>query len=142
ENFEFKAARQMQAVLMRRKAELEVALAQARGTNFENPDVSQVSIGTVVTVRDTATENRETYTVLGAWDGNPERQIISYKTALGQALLGRKVGETVNLNTEQGSGTFEIVSIEPAPVDVLPDTSLDGETEPVSAPATEEAALS
>lgn len=142
ENFEFKAARQMQAVLMRRKAELEVALAQARGTNFENPDLSQVSIGTVVTVRDTATENRETYTVLGAWDGDPDRQIISYKTALGQALLGRKVGETVSLNTDQGSGTFEIVSIEPAAVDVLPEASLNGEAEPVSAPATEEPALS
>jgi transcription elongation GreA/GreB family factor len=142
ENFEFKAARQMQAVLMRRKAELEVALAQARGTNFENPDLSQVSIGTIVTVRETATGNQETYTVLGAWDGDPERQIISYKTALGQALLGRRAGETVSLNTDHGSGTVEIVSIEPAPVDVLPEASLDGEAEAVSATATEEAALS
>ncbi len=120
ENFEFKAAKEMQAVLMRRKSELEAALHQARGTSFENPDTSQVSIGTVVRLRDSSADNEETYTLLGAWDGDPDRQIISYQTAIGQALLGRKVGEKVNLNTEQGSGTFEITAIEAAPVDVMP----------------------
>ena len=49
ENFEFKAAKEMQAVLMRRKSELEAALHNARGTAFESPDTSQVSIGTIVT---------------------------------------------------------------------------------------------
>jgi transcription elongation factor GreA len=117
ENFEFKAAKQMQAVLMRRKAELEVMLAQARGTSFENPDTSQVSIGTVVTLRDVASDKQETYTILGAWDGDPERSIISYQTAIGQALLGRRVGEVVTLNTDQGEGQFQIVSINPGPVD-------------------------
>jgi transcription elongation GreA/GreB family factor len=145
ENFEFKAAKQMQAVLMRRKAELEVALAQARGTNFENPDTSQVSIGTVVRLRETATGKEETYTILGAWDGNPEQQIISYQAALGQALLGHRVGETVNLNTDQGSGTFQIVSIAPAPVDVLPPEtqSLDGASDDaLHAPVEESAVVS
>src|SRR5215211_2492014 len=47
ENFEFKAAKEMQRVLMRRRAEMERDVSIARGTNFENPDVSQVSIGTV-----------------------------------------------------------------------------------------------
>jgi hypothetical protein len=50
ENFEYKAAKQMQAVLGRQRAELEQALHNARGTAFENPDTSRVSIGTVVTV--------------------------------------------------------------------------------------------
>ena len=120
ENFEFKAAKEMQAVLMRRKSELEAALFSARGTNFENPDLSQVSIGTVVTVRDTATNQNETYTLLGAWDGDPDRGILSYQTAIGQALLGKKVGDTVNLNPDNGAGTAEIVAIAAAPVDVLP----------------------
>lgn len=120
ENFEFKAAKEMQAVLMRRKAELEAALHRARGTNFENPDTSQVSIGTVVRLRDTVSGKEETFTLLGAWDGDPDRQIISYQTAIGQALLGHRVGEKVSLNTEQGSGSFEITGIEAAPVDVMP----------------------
>ena len=117
ENFEFKAAKQMQAVLMRRKVELEQMLHNARGTSFADADTSRVSIGTVATLRDKDSGKEEAYTILGAWDGNPDLHIISYQTAIGQALLGRKVGEAVLLNQEQGSAQLEIVSIEPAPVD-------------------------
>jgi transcription elongation GreA/GreB family factor len=128
ENFEYKAAKQMQAVLVRRRSELEQALQDARGTAFENPDTSRVSIGTIVTVRDKTSKKQETYTILGAWDGDPDRHIISYQTAIGQALLGHKAGETVTLP----NGEFEIISIEPAPVDqTAPDQSLT-EAEPAS----------
>jgi transcription elongation GreA/GreB family factor len=119
ENFEFKAAKQMQSVLMRRKAELEQMLHDARGTSFENPDTSRVSIGTIVTLRNAETNNEETYTILGAWDGDPDRHIISYQTAIGQALLGHEVGETVSLNTEHSAGQLTIVSIQPARTDEL-----------------------
>jgi transcription elongation GreA/GreB family factor len=113
ENFEYKAAKQMQAVLVRRRSELERDLQNARGTSFENPDTSRVSIGTVVSVRDKISRKTETYTILGAWDGDPDRHIISYQTAIGQALLGKKPGEVATLP----SGEVEVASIEPAPVD-------------------------
>ncbi len=114
ENFEFKAAKQMQSVLMRRKAELEQMLHNARGTSFENPDTSRVSIGTIVTSRNVETNKEETYTILGAWDGDPDRHVISYQTAIGQVLLGHEVGDTVSLNTE-GAAQFTIMSIQAAP---------------------------
>jgi transcription elongation factor GreA len=117
ENFEFKAAKQMQTVLMRRKAELEQMLDNARGTSFENVDTSRVSIGTIVTLRDMEANKEETYTILGAWDGDPDRHIISYQTAIGQALLGHKAGDAIPLNTEHGAAQFTIVSIQPAPPD-------------------------
>jgi len=118
ENFEFKAAKQMQSVLMRRKAELEQMLHAARGTSFENADTSRVSIGTIVTLRNVETNEDETYTILGAWDGNPERHIISYQTAIGQALLGHETGVNISLSTEHGGAAqFTIVSIQPAPPD-------------------------
>jgi len=117
ENFEFKAAKQMQSVLMRRKAELEQMLHNARGTSFENPDTSRVSIGTIVTLRDVEMNKEEIYTILGAWDGDPDRHIISYQTAIGQALLGHEIGKTISLNTEHGAAQFTIVSIQPAPQD-------------------------
>ncbi len=120
ENFEFKAAKEMQAVLMRRKSELEAALHRARGTSFEDPDTSQVSIGTVVTLREKKGGKTESYTLLGAWDSDPDQGIISYQTAIGQALLGHRVGEVVTVSTDQSAGEFEILSIEAAPVDVLP----------------------
>ena len=105
ENFEFKAAKEMQAVLARRRAELERDLGRARGTNFENPDTNIVSIGTVVTLKDTESGASETYTILGAWDGNPEQHILSYLTTIGQALLGHKVGETINLPDDKGGSS-------------------------------------
>ena len=123
ENFEFKAAKQMQAVLMRRKGELEQMLHNARGTSFADADTSRVSIGTIVTLRDKASGKDESYTILGAWDGDPDRHIVSYQTAIGQALLGHKVGENVLLNREHGSAQVEIISIEPAPADEVASSS-------------------
>lgn len=120
ENFEFKAAKEMQAVLMRRKSELETALDRARGTNFENPDLTQVSIGTIVTLREDNTNREETYTILGAWDGDPDRAIISYQTAIGQALLAHKIGEVVEINADGAGGRYAILSIEAAPLDIVP----------------------
>ncbi len=102
ENFEFKAAKEMQAVLARRRAELERDLGRARGTNFENPDTNLVSIGTIVMLKDPKSGAAETYTILGAWDGNPEQHVLSYLTTIGQALLGHKVGEVIGL---PGEGT-------------------------------------
>lgn len=119
ENFEFKAAKQMQAVLMRRKTELEHMLHNARGTSFENPDTTKVSIGTIVTLK-SLSGDYERFTILGAWDGDPERGIISYQTAIGQALLGKIVGDKVTLNTDHSTGEYEIVGIEAAPPDVAP----------------------
>jgi transcription elongation factor GreA len=129
ENFEFKAAKQMQSVLMRRKTELEQMLHNARGTSFENVDTSRVSIGTIVTLRNVETDKEETYTILGAWDGDPDRHIISYQTAIGQALLGHETDETISLNTEQDTAQFTITSIQPAPPDqVTPAATLPKES--------------
>jgi transcription elongation GreA/GreB family factor len=137
ENFEFKAAKQMQSVLMRRKAELEQMLHNARGTSFENVDASRVSIGTIVTLRSVDTNKEETYTILGAWDGDPNRHIISYQTVIGQALLGRKVGESVSLNTDYGVGQFVIGSIEAAPRDKAASTDLLAQESAVEAAVAE-----
>jgi len=112
ENFGFKAAKEQQRVLQRRAAEGERDLGLARGTNFENPDISQVSIGTIVELRD-ASGNTETYSILGAWDSIPAKGIVSYKAAIGQALLGRKVGDSLELPSESGARSLRIESISP-----------------------------
>jgi transcription elongation GreA/GreB family factor len=72
----------------------------------------QVSIGTVVTLRSTVDEQTESYSILGAWDGDPDKGIISYQAAIAQAILGKKVGDRAEVPTEHGEKTVEIVSIE------------------------------
>lgn len=113
ENFEFKSAKEQQAVLLRQKSELEQMLNNARGTNFENPDTSAVSIGTIVSLKDVSNGNRESYTILGAWDGAPEKNWISYKTIIGQALLGHKVAELIDLPGDNDTRSVLIEKIEP-----------------------------
>jgi transcription elongation GreA/GreB family factor len=112
ENFGFKAAKEQQRVLQRRRSETERDLGLARGTNFENVDASQVSIGTTVTIR-TDKGAEESYSILGAWDSAHEHGIVSYKAAIGQALLGKKVGDQVQLPTEIGNHIVTIEGIKP-----------------------------
>ena len=111
ENFEFKSAKEQQAVLNRQKGELELMLNNARGTSFENVDTSVVSIGTVVTLEPAAGGKAETYSILGAWDGVPEKGWVSYQAVIGRALLGKKVGETIDLPADKGTRSMKITGI-------------------------------
>ncbi len=111
ENFEFKSAKEMQAVLMRRKSELEVDLARAQGTDFSNVDTSVVSIGTQVELEEEGGGKIDRWAILGAWDSDPAKGILSYQTAIGQVLLGKAVGEFVELPMETGSRRVSIKSI-------------------------------
>jgi transcription elongation GreA/GreB family factor len=95
ENHEFKAAKEMQTVLMRRKGELEIALDRARGTDFANVRTDVVGAGTIVHLTDLEANQPETLTILGAWDDDPDKGVISYLTPVAQALLNRKVGDSV-----------------------------------------------
>lgn len=96
ENFEYKSAKDMQKVLMRRKGELQREIDRARGTDFKGADSASVNIGTVVTVKSDQGESA-TYTVLGAWDSDPENQVVSYLSETGASLLHKKPGETVEI---------------------------------------------
>jgi transcription elongation GreA/GreB family factor len=95
ENHEYKAAKEMQKILMRRKEEIEAQLTRARGTDFSNARTDVVSIGTIVQATDPGTNQSETFTILGAWDSEPDKGIISYLSPVAQALLNHKVGDEV-----------------------------------------------
>jgi transcription elongation factor GreA len=112
ENFEYKSAKEQQRVLSRQKSEVERDLARARGTDFSEAKNDQVGIGTTVKIRRVKDGGEETYTILGAWDTDPSRHIISYLAQMAQALIGKKVGETVSAPTETGETEVQILSIE------------------------------
>ena len=103
----------MQRVLGRRRAEMERDLVLARGTDFASADTNQISIGTTVTLREIPGGPSDVYSILGAWDTVPESGIISYKSALAIALIGKKVGDQLNAPTEHGERVVEVVKIEP-----------------------------
>ncbi len=113
ENFEYHAAKQARTMLERRKAEMERDLSIARGTDFSNVDTSIVSIGTSVTIRWAKDGREETFHILGAWDTDPSKGIISYKAAIAQVLVGKPLGASVMLPTEAGNESATIASISP-----------------------------
>jgi transcription elongation GreA/GreB family factor len=111
ENSEYKMAKQDQQVLMAQKTLLERDLGRARVSDFKDASIDHVSAGTIVEVRKVSSRQSSTYSILGAWDGDPDKNIISYKTALGAALLGKKAGETVKVKLGGADEEYTIVSI-------------------------------
>ena len=112
ENHEFKAAKEMQKLLLSRKGELEFDLTRARATDFSDASIDQVTVGNKVDVTNLETNKQETFIILGAWDGDPDNQILSYLTPLGQAFLGKKPGDEAKLEVDEESRRYRIESIE------------------------------
>ncbi|MHB8522619.1 MAG: GreA/GreB family elongation factor [Limisphaerales bacterium] len=113
ENHEYKAAKEMQKLLMRRKAELENQLTRARGTDFANARTDVVSIGTRVKVTDLDTQHAEAYAILGAWDFDAEKSTISYLTPMAQSILNKKPGDEVEFELDAHKKRYRIDAIEP-----------------------------
>jgi transcription elongation GreA/GreB family factor len=113
ENHEYKAAKEMQKILMRRKSELEAQLVRARGTDFANPRTDVVGIGTVVSATDLETNKPERYVILGAWDSEPEKGIISYLSPVAQSLINHKVNDQVEFEFQGVRHHHRIDNIEP-----------------------------
>ena len=116
ENHEYKAAKEMQKILMRRKSELEAQLVRARGTDFANVKTDAVGLGTRVNVTDLVASHPDTFTILGAWDSDPDKGVVSYLTPLAQALLNKKPGEEVEFEMDGTKKRYRIDSIEAAPM--------------------------
>ncbi len=113
ENFEYKSARQQQAVLLRLQSKYERELRNAQGTDFTGVGTDAVTIGNIVDVVDAGTNELETFTILGAWDGDPENNVISYQSETAKSLIGKTVGDEVDLpaDTAHGSRKAKITGI-------------------------------
>ena len=110
ENHEFKAAREMQKLLMKLKGEMEYDLERARGTDFKDAPTNEIGIGSQATLEDISTHTDINYLILGAWDFDDGKNIISYLSPIAQAMMHKKVGEIVTF----GSKEFKVKSIAPA----------------------------
>ncbi|MFA5265747.1 MAG: GreA/GreB family elongation factor, partial [Opitutaceae bacterium] len=110
ENSEYKMAKQDQLVLMAQKSQIQRELSRVRITDFKDASTDQVSVGSMASLKDSSGA-AVSYTILGAWDSDPGKHIISYKTQLGQALLGKKIGDRVSMKTPGGEESFVISGI-------------------------------
>ncbi len=110
ENSEYKMARQDQDILLSRKNELEVDLSRARVTDFTDAPVGNIGIGSVVELEQGGGGSQR-YSILGAWDSDPENNVLSYKTPLAQQLLGKEKGDTVTTKIGGNEETWKVLDI-------------------------------
>lgn len=111
ENAEYKMARQDQATLMARKTQLEKDLGMAQITDFTEAPTEVVGIGSTVEIENPNTGEQVTYHILGAWDSDPDENILSYKTPLAQNLLGQAPDAVVEVEVAGNSQTWKLKSI-------------------------------
>ncbi len=118
ENGGYQDAKEVEKVLNRRRAELEHMLSLARGTDFAVTDTSTVAMGMKVTLSPIDGGADVVYTILGAWDLDIEKHIVSYLSQVGLELTGKAVGDQVKIvpmDDENGrKKIYTITKIEPA----------------------------
>ncbi len=103
ENAEYDDAKNEQAMLEHKIAQLEERLANARVIDTGDVDTSVVSIGSVVRLRDVDAKQTVEYLIVGSAEANPAEQKLSNESPVGKAIIGRKKGETVEVTTPRGA---------------------------------------
>jgi transcription elongation factor GreA len=108
ENSEYASARQDLAFIDGRIAELEVVINEAKV--IASHPRTKVDVGCKVTLH--VNGKKDTYTIVGEWEADPTLKKISHSSPLGRALLGKKVGEKVEVEAPVGKVLYKILSIE------------------------------
>lgn len=110
ENAEYAAAREELTFIDGRIDELETLLKQAIVIR-ENGKASNhaIKLGSTVTLNSNG--KKEVFTVVGEWEADPTTKKISHESPLGKALLGRKVGEKVQVEAPAGKLTYAVVGV-------------------------------
>ena len=111
ENAEYDAAREAQGMLEARIAKLEDTLSNARLIDSNTIDLSKVSILTKVKIRNTKTKQIVQYTLVTQSEANLKEGKISIDSPIGKGLVGKKVGDKVDITAPVGTITFEIMEI-------------------------------
>lgn len=110
ENAEYVAAREELSFLDGRIDELEELLKDAIVIRNNSRDSRHlVKLGSTVTLH--AKGKKETFTVVGEWEADPKEKKISHESPLGKVLIGKKVGEKVEVEAPAGQISYTIVSI-------------------------------
>lgn len=108
ENAEYVAAREELSFIDGRIEELEELLKQA-SIIHETPSKGMIKLGSTVTVD--IKGKKEEFTVVGEWEADPTQKKISHQSPLGKALLGRAIGEKVEVEAPVGKILYTIVKV-------------------------------
>jgi transcription elongation factor GreA len=114
ENAEYDDAKNEQALLEHRIAQLEERLRNARVITKKEISKDSVSIGSRVKLRDVDAKQTIEYHIVGSAEANPSENKLSNESPVGKAIIGRKKGETVEVAAPRGTLKFKIMDIQAA----------------------------
>ncbi|MFN2469196.1 MAG: transcription elongation factor GreA [Gaiellaceae bacterium] len=114
ENAEYDDAKNEQAMLEHRIAQLEERLSAARVIAKGDVKKDVVSVGSKVKLRDIDAKKTVEYHIVGSAEANPTENKLSNESPVGKAIMGHKKGETVEVAAPRGSLKFKILEIKAA----------------------------
>ena len=112
ENAEYDAAKDEQRDIEARIEQIEKILKNAEVIDEDEVDLEKISIGCKVTVLDVEYEEEEEFRIVGSSEANSLKGKISNESPVGKALIGAKVGDTVNVETQAGVVQYKVLAIE------------------------------
>jgi transcription elongation factor GreA len=112
ENAGYDEAKTAQGFLEGRIRELEAIVQKAKVIDNNEHPADEVSLGRMVIVREDGMDLQETYTIVGSLEADPANGRISHASPIGKALMGKKVGQHVKVESPGGEIAFEILRIE------------------------------
>ncbi len=112
ENAEYHAAKEQQAWNEARVAELEDKLSRAEVIDVSRLSGDKVQFGATVTLVDEDTDQEVTYQIVGDFEADVAKGKISISSPIARALIGKEVGDSVEVNTPGGGKSYEILSVD------------------------------
>jgi transcription elongation factor GreA len=119
ENAEYNAALEAQDHLMRRVRQLRDDLDRARILDPDLVTTERVVVGTRVRLNNLTRGGEEIYSLLGPWDADVAKGVISYLSPVGSGLLGKATGAQADIQLPEGSVSYTVVAIDTAPPELL-----------------------
>ena len=114
ENAEYDAAKDEQRDIEARIEEIEKILKNAEVVVEEEVDLDKISIGCKIRILDCEFDEELEYKIVGSTEANSLKGKISNESPVGKALLGKKVGDTVTVETQVGELTYKVLEIQRA----------------------------
>ena len=111
ENAEYHAARERQSFIEGRVAELEDKMARAEVIDVSKLSGKSVMFGATVTIIDEETDEKLKYQLVGEWESDVKAGRLAVTAPLARALIGKSVGDSVEVSTPKGEKSYEILRV-------------------------------
>tara|TARA_Y100000814_G_scaffold287881_1_gene258585 strand:- start:2202 stop:2657 length:456 start_codon:yes stop_codon:yes gene_type:complete len=111
ENAEYHAAKERQGMIEARVNELETKIALAEVIDISNLTGDRIQFGAIVTLVDEETDKQSTYQIVGADEAEVNEGRLSIASPLARSLIGKQVGEAIEITTPNGVHGYEILEI-------------------------------